>query len=231
MKSNGLKYIFLALIAAAFLCFVMGGVTLRREILSRLQQPPASKPSPLGRRTYPPPPAVLSQRRSPQPPQAPITNAPGPVLSIGTPVSPGLPTPGQRLGKFEGQTLLESRAIVCGASIEIYEDAAKNGQVIAYETFACVDPMAMYSAPKNKAAVRGMVMGIAGQRLPVMYILSGQRQAGGVVELSVAQTAGHHDRCVMTKGSLIPFGNRLLLFRWEDGACGTGEMQLTQVGM
>lgn len=192
---------------------------LRRLYSSAIPARPV-KPSPFAG-AHPSRPPVLPPRAvAPQ----------GPILSTHTLASPGLPTPGNRLGLFEGKTFLPKMGVICAASVELYRVDGQEAQIVAYQSLQCTDPMAMYSAPKNRSAVRDTVMGIAGKMLPVSHILSGTWQ-GGVLRLHVEKTTGQQDDCAMTSASMTPFGYRQVLFEWEGGTCGKGEMMLAQIGM
>ena len=229
-NSNTPKCIFLGMIVAMILCFVMGGVTLRRDILSRMTQPHTDKPSPFDGRTYPPPPAVLPKRADPPPPRAVFSNAPVIRDYVPPVASPGLPTPGPMLGRFEGKTFLPNSAKMCAVSLELRRAVEHPEQVVAYVVKQCMDPMAIYSQPKTRATARDAVTAIARSYLPESYIFSGTPQAGGVFKLHVEKIVSQPDVCVMKGAILTPFGYRQLAFEWEDTACGKGEMMLTQMG-
>ena len=189
----------------------MGGVTIRREIQLLSQRPPATKSSSPGRRT--PSVARNGTLHRPRGRLSLIRLR----LNCATAMSSHL---GRLLGKFEGKTVLESRGVLCGTSMILYSDAAQNGQVVAFVTLQRIDPMAMYSAPKGRAAIRGLVRGIArpniAGQLCAHWTTAGRRRCPA----QGSTRRGKALQCVMTTGTLTPFGYHQILFQWEEGPAG-----------
>jgi hypothetical protein len=125
--------------------------------------------------------------------------------------------------------LLRKRSLVCTVSVELRGDADSSGQVLAYSSMQCMDPVAPYATPGNKIAPREMVMALAAKVLPVQTLLSGAWE-GGVLRFHVVKAIGQDNDCAMMSATMTPWGAHQTAFEWED-ACGKGEMILSQSGM
>jgi hypothetical protein len=205
-KSDGLKWIFLGLIAATFLSFVMGGVTLRQEIarlMHKLQAPPVVPPS-------------LPVRPGPYPPTVyPTTKPPVSVKQA----APWQPPPLELLGKWQGGGATTTGFFII--SMEISPNTRNPGQLLGFVT------MVNFALPVPPLGRRQYgVAELVQQRMPYQISLVGTPSDDGGVAFHVEKTIGPKRDCPMTDMRVTAFGTEGIVSEWKGAACPGGSLVL-----
>jgi hypothetical protein len=213
-KMNGLKWIFLGLVASAFFCFVMGGVTLRQEIARLRHKPQAPpeiwKPSPFAVA----PPKVYPSAKPPA-----LSTPPPPVISPETAKQIWQPPPAELLGKWQGGGATDTGFFYF--TIEITTNPRNPAQILAYaQTLNMALPIPALG--RRQPNVRELIA----QRMPRQLSLVGTPSDDGAVAFHVSQAIGPQGDCPITDIRISSWGTEGVAAEWKGAACPGGSLVL-----